>query len=309
MEGIFAQLQQQLVNGLTLGSVYALIALGYSMVYGTLEMLNFAHGEVFMIGAFMGWGVLGLFLKGTAIIVTPIIVIPLMIVIAMAGTAALGVGIEWFAYRPLRNAPRLAPLISALAVSIFLRNFVVLTMTARAKVYDTQLLIPMSWQVSVGQATISFIRILVIGVSIVLMVALDRFIRRSKLGRAMRATAQDREAASFMGISVDRVISMTFLIGSALAGAGGVLVGMYYTQIDFYMGYSAGMKAFTAAVLGGIGNIRGAMLGGLMLGLVESLGVAFISPVYKDLIAFSMLILILVFKPSGLLGEQVPVKV
>ncbi len=309
MDDLFAQLQQQLVNGLTLGSVYALIALGYSMVYGTLEMLNFAHGEVFMIGAFMGWGVLGLFLHGTALLASPIIVIPLMIIIAMAGTSALGVGIEWFAYRPLRNAPRLAPLISALAVSIFLQNFVVLTMSARAKVYATQLLIPMTWQITIGDATISFIRILVVGVSIVLMIGLDYFIRHSKMGRAMRATAQDREAASFMGISVDKVISMTFLIGSALAGAGGVLVGLYYTQIDFYMGFAAGMKAFTAAVLGGIGNIRGAMLGGLLLGLVESLGVAFISPVYKDVIAFSMLIILLIFKPSGLLGEQVPVKV
>jgi branched-chain amino acid transport system permease protein len=309
VEDILAQIPQQLVNGLTLGSVYALIALGYSMVYGTLEMLNFAHGEVFMIGAFLGWGVLGIFLNGTAVLANPVIIIGLMLVVAMAGTSLLGVGIEWFAYRPLRNAPRLAPLISALAVSIFLQNFVVLTMGARAKVYATQLLIPMSWQISIGSATISFIRVLVIGVSVILMLALDTFLRRSKTGRAMRATAQDREAASFMGISVNRVISVTFLVGSALAGAGGVLVGLYYTQIDFYMGFLAGMKAFTAAVLGGIGNIRGAMLGGLLLGLVESLGVAFISPVYKDVIAFSMLILLLIFKPSGLLGEQVPVKV
>ncbi len=309
MEEIWAQIPQQLVNGLTLGSVYALIALGYSMVYGTLEMLNFAHGEVFMIGAFIGWGVLGAFMNGAAIIASPVIIIILMIVVAMAGTSALGVGIEWFAYRPLRNAPRLAPLISALSVSIFLQNLVVLTMGARSKVYATQLLIPISWQITVGPATISFIRILVISVSFALMIGLDNFIRHSKTGKAMRATAQDREAASFMGISVNRVISTTFLVGSALAGAGGVLVGMYYTQIDFYMGFSAGMKAFTAAVLGGIGNIRGAMLGGILLGLVESLGVAFISPVYKDVIAFSMLIILLIFKPAGLLGEQVPVKV
>ncbi len=309
MGDILAQIPQQLVNGLTLGSVYALIALGYSMVYGTLEMLNFAHGEVFMIGAFLGWGVLGIFLNGTTVLASPVIIVGLMLLVAMAGTSLLGVGVEWFAYRPLRNAPRLAPLISALAVSIFLQNFVVLTMGARSKVYATQLLIPMSWQISIGSATISFIRVLVISVSVILMIGLDSFLRRSKTGKAMRATAQDREAAAFMGISVNRVISITFFVGSALAGAGGVLVGLYYTQIDFYMGFLAGMKAFTAAVLGGIGNIRGAMLGGILLGLVESLGAAFISPVYKDVIAFSMLILLLIFKPAGLLGEQVPVKV
>lgn len=306
---MFAQLQQQLVNGLTLGAVYGLIALGYSMVYGILEMLNFAHGDVFMIGSFVGWGVLTSFIMGGALTANPVLIIALMLLAAMAFSSVLGVGIERFAYRPLRRAPRLAPLISALAVSIFLQNVVMLTMGARAKAYDTHLLIPMKWQITIGSATISFVRILVVVIAVILMYGLDLFIRRSKLGKAMRATAQDREAASFMGIPVDRVISYTFLIGSALAGAGGVLVGLYYTQVDFFMGFAAGMKAFTAAVLGGIGNIRGAMLGGVILGLAEAFGVAFISPVYKDVIAFSLLIILLIFKPSGLLGEQVPDKV
>ena len=313
---LLGQLEQQLVNGLTLGSVYAIIALGYSMVYGILEMLNFAHGEVFMIGSFVGWGVLQLFLHaggagfgGLAVSANPVIIIVLMLLAAMAATSLLGVGVEYFAYRPLRKAQRLAPLITALAISILLQNVVMLTMGARSKVYATQVLLPMDWRLHLGSADVSLIRILVVGVNILLMLALDTFIRRTRLGKAMRATAQDREAASFLGIDVDRVISATFLIGSALAGAGGVLVGLYYTQIDFFMGFGAGMKAFTAAVLGGIGNVRGAMLGGLILGLAESLGTAFISPVYKDVIAFSLLIVLLIFRPSGLLGEKVQVKV
>lgn len=308
--GFLEELPQQIVYGLTLGSVYGLIALGYSMVYGILELLNFAHGEVFTTGAFIGWGILSIAIATGLAVTAPWLVFLLMMLAAMVGCAILGYGVERLAYRPLRirNAPRLAPLMSALGVSIFLQNAIMLTMGSRAKFVDCSAIIP-EVNLTFGHTHISLIRIIVIVVSLILMYCLDRFVRRTNLGKAMRATAQDREAASLMGIDVNRVIAITFLIGSALGGAGGVLVGLYYTQIDFYMGFLAGMKAFTAAVLGGIGNLRGAMLGGIVLGLVESLGTAFILPVYKDVISFVILVLVLIVRPSGLLGEQVPDRV
>jgi branched-chain amino acid transport system permease protein len=304
-----SQILQQMVNGLALGCVYGLISLGYSMVYGILEMLNFAHGDVFMIGGFIGYGILKIFMSGNALTAPPALVITLMIVGAMIGCGVLGMGIEFLAYRPIRNAPRLAPLISALAMSIFLQNFVALTLGARAKNYSTELLIPTNWQWTFLGVQISFVRVLLIGLSIAFMIALDIFVRRTRFGKAMRATNNDRVGASFQGISINFIISLTFLIGSMLAGAAGVLVGLYYTQIDFFMGFTAGFKAFTAAVLGGIGNLRGAMLGGVVLGMAESIGIAFISPTYKDVIALVLLILLLLVKPSGLLGEQLPQKV
>jgi branched-chain amino acid transport system permease protein len=304
-----SQILQQLINGLSLGCVYGLISIGYSMVYGILEMLNFAHGDVFMIGGFIGYGILRIFQHGNTLSAPAGLVLVLMIVAAMLGCGVLGMGIEFLAYRPLRKAPRLAPLISALAMSIFLENFVALTLGARAKNYSTELLIPINWQVNFWGVQLSFVRILLIVVSIALMFGLDLYVRRTRFGKAMRATNNDRDGAPFMGISVNMIISVTFLIGSMLAGAAGVLVGLYYTQIDFFMGFTAGFKAFTAAVLGGIGNLRGAMLGGVVLGVAESLGIAFISPTYKDAIALVLLILLLLIKPSGLLGEQLPFKV
>ncbi len=302
-------LLQQLINGLALGCVYGLITLGYSMVYGILEMLNFAHGDVFMVGGFLGYGVLRLFIRDNVLIAPAWLVIILMMIAAMVGCAILGALIEFLAYRPLRRAPRLAPLISALAMSIFLQNLVALTIDTRAKNYSTELLIPLSWNVNIGQINISFVKCLLIVVSVASMVALDMYVRRSRFGKAMRATNNDREGAPYMGISVNLIITITFLIGSALAGLAGVLVGLYYTQVDFFMGFSAGFKAFTAAVLGGIGNLRGAMLGGIVLGVAESLAIAFISPVYKDAIALVILVLVLLIRPQGLLGEQLPVKV
>ncbi|HEY65709.1 MAG TPA: branched-chain amino acid ABC transporter permease [Caldilineae bacterium] len=309
MDMLLKQLPQQLVNGLTLGSVYALIALGYSMVYGILRLLNFAHGEVYMIGAFIGWGVFTLLAPGDTLLLPAAVVILLMLVAAMLGCGLLGIVIEWFAYRPLREAPRIASLISALGVSFFLQNAVLLIMGARYRTYRTGLLIPRTWGISVFGATISLTRILVIVVAVLLMLGLHYLVRKTWLGKAMRATAQDWEAAAMMGIDVDQVIVATFFIGSALGGAAGVLVGLLFTQIYHFMGFTAGLKGFTAAVCGGIGNIPGAMLGGLFLGLVESIGVGFISPRYRDLITFLVLILLLLFRPQGLLGAKVPEKV
>jgi branched-chain amino acid transport system permease protein len=309
MDTFFSQLLQQLVNGLTLGSVYALIALGYSMVYGVLQLLNFAHGEVYMIGAFIGWSVFSLLAPGDTLLLPAAVIILFMLLAAMVGSGFLGILIEWFAYRPLRNAPRIVPLISALGTSFFLQNAVLLVAGARYRTYQTGLLIPRTWTIPVLGATVSFTRILVMVMAVLLMVALHYLVRKTRLGKAMRATAQDREAAAMMGIDVDRVIVVTFFIGSALGGAAGVLVGLLFTQIYHYMGFTAGLKGFTAAVCGGIGNIPGAMLGGLFLGLVESIGVGFISPQYKDLIAFGLLILLLLFRPQGLLGIKAPDKV
>ena len=309
MDMVLKQLPQQLVNGLTLGSVYALIALGYSMVYGILQLLNFAHGEVYMIGAFIGWGVFTLLAPGGTLLLPAFAVILLMLMATMLGCGFLGVVIEWFAYRPLREAPRIAPLISALGVSFFLQNAVLLTMSARYRAYRTGLLIPRTWGISILGATISFTRILVIVVAVLLMLALRYLVQKTRLGKAMRATAQDREAAAMMGIDVDRVIVATFFIGSALGGAAGVLVGLLFTQVYHFMGFTAGLKGFTAAVCGGIGSIPGAMLGGLFLGMIESIGAGFISPRYKDLIVFCVLILLLLFRPRGLLKVKMQEKV
>jgi branched-chain amino acid transport system permease protein len=301
-------LPQQLVFGLALGTVYGLIALGYTMVYGILFMINFAHGEIFMIGAYLGWWVFTLLLQAKVGGLHPAWVLPLMLVHAMVGAGILGVCLERFAYRPLylRGATRLGPLISAVGASIFLQNAVMLTQGARMKVYMTSLLFPWTWRIQVAGVSISALVLVMTASAILMMWGLHLLVQRTALGRSIRAVAEDREMAAIMGVSVRRVIAATFFLGSALGGAGGVLVGLYYTQIDFFMGYSAGLKAFTAAVLGGIGNIHGAMLGGIVLGLVESLAVTFINPAYKDVVAFAILILTLVFRPSGILGESVP---
>jgi branched-chain amino acid transport system permease protein len=309
MQAFLNQIPQQLVNGLTLGAVYALIALGYSMVYGVLQLLNFAHGDVYMIGAFVGYGVLTALAPKSGLLVPAWAIIVLMVLAAMLVCGLLGVVIEWFAYRPLRSAPRIAPLISALGVSFFLQNAVLLILSANYRTIRTEVLLPPRLGIDIGSARVSAVRLLVIVGAVALMIALNALVRRTRLGRAMRAVATDREAAGMMGVDVDRVIVATFFIGSALAGAAGVLVGLAFTQVWHYMGFAAGLKGFTAAVLGGIGNIPGAMLGGLLLGLTESLAVGFISPTYKDLIAFVVLIVVLLIRPAGLLGARLPQKV
>ena len=297
---------QQLVNGLTLGSVYALIALGYSMVYGILKLLNFAHGEVYMIGAFIGYGVLTVS-GGAADPMFPIwLLISFMFIAAMIGSGLLGVVIERFAYRPLRNAPRIAPLISALGVSFFLQNTALLLFSADFRSYNTFSLdngTLFTHGIHSGPLNISLIRIIVIVTTAALMVGLALFVSRTRLGKAMRATAYDREAAAMMGIDVDRVIVVTFFIGSALAGAAGVMVGLVFQRVYHFMGFVAGLKGFTAAVVGGIGSIPGAMLGGIFIGLAESFSQGYISTRFYDLIVFGILIVVLIVRPTGLLGK------
>ncbi|MBZ0159678.1 branched-chain amino acid ABC transporter permease [Candidatus Methylomirabilis sp.] len=294
-------LLQQLVNGLTLGSVYALIALGYTMVYGIIELINFAHGEIYMLGAYMGIVTFSLLTTLHLTAADSGVTLLCMMIVAILFCGAYGVTIERLAYRPLRTAPRLSPLISALGVSIFLQNFVMLAQGPRDKGFP-ELFIQGGIDLPGGR--ISAIQIFIIATSIVMMFVLHLVVRRTKIGKAMRATAQDKQMASLVGIDVNQVISITFLIGSALAAVAGVMVGMYYGLINFYIGYMAGIKAFSAAVLGGIGSIPGAMLGGVLLGLIESLGAGYISSEYKDVFAFAILILVLIFRPTGLLGTN-----
>ena len=306
MSDLLSVLPQQLVFGIALGTIYGLLALGYTMVYGVLFMINFAHGEVFMIGAYVGWAVFAALLDHQVGGLHPIWVLPIMLLPAMAFCGGLGMAIERFAYRPLyrRGATRLGPLISAVGASIFLQNAVMLTQGARMKVYMTNLLFPRGWRFNFLGVSVSALLIVMVVVAAIMMWGLHVLVQKTRLGRAIRAVAEDREMAAVMGVSVNNVIGATFFLGSALAGVAGVLIGLYYTQIDFVMGYSAGLKAFTAAVLGGIGNIKGAMLGGLILGIVESFAVTFINPAFKDVIAFGLLILTLTFRPEGLLGES-----
>ncbi|MBV9120057.1 MAG: branched-chain amino acid ABC transporter permease [Chloroflexi bacterium] len=306
---IAAQLPQQLINGITLGFVYALIALGYTLVYGILELLNFAHGDVYMVGAFIGLGIITLLVRNGAAVVAPLAIVFCMAVASIVGTSLLGVTIERVAYRPLRGSSRMAPLISALGVSILLENVFLLAFGSQSKSLPTIALFPPQLGFDIGPARVDLWRAVIVVASLLIMAAMYTWITRTRFGKAIRATAEDREAAAFMGIDVDRVISLTFLIGSALAGIAGVLVALLFANIDFYIGYLAGSKAFTAAVLGGIGNIQGALVGGLLLGVVENLSIAFISPDYKDVITFIVLILVLLLKPSGLLGQQLPQKV
>lgn len=294
---------QLLVNGLTLGSVYALIALGYSMVYGILKLLNFAHGEVYMVGAFIGFGVLSALGGPVAPIVPVWLLITAMLAAAMLGSGVLGVVIERFAYRRLRDAPRIAPLISALGVSFLLQATALLLFSARFRTYDTPQLIPLDLGITAGPLRISLVRLLTIATAVGLMAGLSVLVARSKLGRAMRAVALDREAASMMGVDVDRVIVLTFFIGSALAGAGGVMVGLLFGRIFHLMGFVAGLKGFTAAVVGGIGNLRGAMVGGLLIGLAESFIGGYISGTFTNLLVFAILIGVMLVRPSGLLGS------
>jgi len=292
----------QVINGLTIGGIYAMIALGYTLVYGILFMINFAHGEIFMFGSFGGFAALSYFVNSGFSDTHPGLSIVAAFLAAMIISAILGALLERIAYRPLRNAPRLAPLISAIGASIFLQNVMMLIIKARMQVYPDVI---QEEFLEFGWFSISYFQIFIISGSLFLMVGLYLFIQKTKTGKAMRAVAEDREAASLMGIDVNRIILITFVIGSALAGAAGVMVGIYYTQINHMMGFIPGIKAFTAAVLGGIGNVPGAMLGGYFLGLAEAFGVLFMPAEYKDVIAFGLLVLVLIFRPSGILGEVV----
>lgn len=297
---------QQLINGLTIGFIYALIALGYTIVYGIAQLINFAHGEVFMVGAYLGLTAYLLF-NGSALTGSLLLgLLPFIFLFAMAGTSILGVVIERTAYRPLRNAPRLAPLITAIGVSFLLQNAVMLIFGPSDKRFPDLIDVH---NFSFGDVTFTNLQLMIAGVSIALMIGLHLFIKNTQTGKAMRALADDRQAASLMGINVDRVMSISFLIGSAMAGAGGVMFGMYYNTINFHDGYLAGLKAFTAAVLGGIGNIPGAMVGGVLIGVLEGLGAGYLSSEWKNVFAFFILILILLFRPSGLLGSRVVKKV
>jgi branched-chain amino acid transport system permease protein len=299
---------EQFVNGISIGMVYALIALGYTMVYGILRMINFSHGEVFMAGGFVGWLVIAGLLALPGRQLPGLVIVIAALGLAMVVCGALGYGIERFAYRPLRNARSMGVIISGLGVSLFLQTAAILVFGARFKLVETGRVIPNAWAVSIGPLTVPFVRILIVVVALALMVGLEYFVHRTRWGRATRATAQDLEAAAFMGVDVDRVVSLVYVLGSALAGVGGVLVGLLFTQVDFAFGFFIGIKAFTSAVIGGIGNIRGALLGGLLLGIVESVATGFISPTYKDVITFVLLAGVLLVRPTGLLGRPLRVR-
>ena len=293
---------QQLINGLTLGSIYGLIAIGYTMVYGIIGMINFAHGDVFMVGAFVALisflvlGVLGITWVPLALLI--------VLALAMIFTAAYGWAVERLAYRPLRGSFRLAPLISAIGMSIFLQNYIQLLQGARNR--------PLPPVIQGGfvlfendgfTVVLSYLQIIIIAVTLILMGAFSTLIARTSLGRAQRACEQDQTMAGLLGINVDRTISLTFVMGAALASVAGLMFVLYYGVIDFFIGFLAGIKAFTAAVLGGIGSLPGAMLGGLLIGLIETFWSAYASIEYKDVAAFSILVLVLIFRPNGLLGK------
>ena len=299
------EFMQQLTNGLAVGGVYALIALGYTMVYGVLRLINFAHGDLFTLGAYLGFTLLiSLGLSGWA---SGLVVAVVLICLAMGLVAVAGYVLERVAYRPLRHSNRLAAVVSALGASIFFQNAIMLVYGAKSQVYPGGIL--PSTAFSMFGVEVPLMRFLMFGASVVLMCLLYWFIHRTRTGAAVRAVAIDQGAAKLMGIDVNRIISLVFLIGPALGGAAGVMVGLYYGQITYKMGFSYGLKAFTAAILGGIGNIPGAMLGGILLGVIEALGAAYISIAWKDAIAFAVLILILIFRPTGLLGERVADKI
>ena len=292
---------QQLINGLALGAVYALIALGYTMVYGILQLINFAHGEVYMLGAYLGIIVLGLLTATGLPAYSMALTLFITILVSMIFCAAYGAAIERVAYRPLRRAVKLAPLISAVGMSIILQNFVMLS---QGKEYKNLPPLFPSEGFTIFGANVSPVQVFILSASILLMIVLTLFIAKTRIGKAMRATSQDRVMAGLVGININQVISVTFMIGSALAAVAGVMVTLYYGVTHFFMGYLAGIKAFTAAVLGGIGSIPGAMLGGFMLGLIENFGASYVSSVYKDAFAFLILIITLIIRPAGLLGQK-----
>ena len=298
---------QQIINGLVLGSIYALVALGYTMVYGIMGLINFAHGEVVMIGAMVALTVIKLLApSGLPVYV----VIPVALAAAAAVCMAVGYAIERIAYRPLRRAPKLAPLITAIGVSIVLQNLAMLVWGRNYHAFPA--ILPVSEHEILG-ATITSVQVAIVLIAALLMAVLIALIDHTRLGRAMRATAENPPIAQLMGVNINQIISLTFIIGSALAAVAGLMVSANYSIAHYYMGFMLGLKAFTAAVLGGIGNIAGAVLGGLLLGLIESLGAGYLGDItggflgsnYQDIFAFFVLIGVLVFRPSGLIGERV----
>nr|WP_290665458.1 branched-chain amino acid ABC transporter permease [Ardenticatena sp.] len=295
----------QLVNGLVLGGVYALIALGYTLVYGILFMINFAHGEVMMLGAYAGYFTLT-YLNARGFMETnPILTLVITFVAGMLVSMLAGITLERVAYRPLRRAPRLVPLITAIGASIFLQNAALRIFGSKLRVYVKPSVIEGGFRLGESGIFVPRTGVLIFVTSILLMIGLYLLVQYTKLGKAMRAVAEDKDTAALMGIDVDRVIVQTFMLGSLLAGAAGVMLGFHNSQVNAFIGFIPGIKAFTAAVLGGIGNIPGAMFGGFFLGLAESLGPTAlgIPSQYKDVIAFSLLVLVLIFRPTGLLGE------
>ena len=286
---------QQFVNGLTVGGVYALIAVGYTMVYGVIELINFAHGEIYMLGAFIAYQLVTVY----HIPFFPAIIITVLI------CAVAGMMLDRLAYRPLRNAPRLAALITAIGASIFLQNLALIKWGAQIRSFPQASLPSFFTRTAfqAGDVQIGWLQVFILLITVILMLILHGIINHTKTGTAMRAIAQDKRTAALMGIHVDRVISFTFAIGSSLGAVAGILVGVFYNAIWPTMGYTAGIKAFAAAVLGGIGSVPGAMLGGVILGLAEVFGAGYISSAYRDGIAYAVMILVILFKPSGLLGK------
>lgn len=289
---------QQLINGITLGSVYALISLGYTMVYGIIKLINFAHGDIFMVGAYIAY---------LSVTYLKLDLIPSLI-LSMTFCSVLGMLIEKFAYKPLRNSPRISALITAIGVSLLLENLMQIIMGADSRVFP-RLVDEKNYHLLQGRIVVNNKQIYLLIITILLMIILNFVVKKTKIGKAMRAVSQDMDAARLMGINVDTTISYTFAIGSALAAAAGVLVGLYYNTINPLMGVLPGLKAFIAAVFGGIGIIPGAMLGGFSLGIIETLVSGYGSSMYKDAVAFALLILILIIKPSGLLGKNIKEKV
>jgi branched-chain amino acid transport system permease protein len=294
---------QELVNGLTTGALYSLVALGFSMVYGVLKLLNFAHGDLYMVGAYVGFFVIQWFGGPSALTIPVPLLLLVMFVLAAGLVGGLGVAIERFAYRPLRDAPRIAPLITAIGISFFLENAALLLFGAQFRLYNTADFISLSSGIQIGSVTIDSVQILVLVLGLVLMVGLRELVNRTKLGKQMRAVAADREAAEMMGINVNFTISATFFLGSALAGVAGVMGGLLFNQVTPTIGFVVGLKAFTAAVVGGIGSIPGAMLGGLLIGVAESMITGYISSTYTNLFVFALLIVVMLVRPSGLLGR------
>lgn len=298
------ELLQHIVNGLSLGAIYALIALGYTMVYGILKFINFAHGEIFMLGAYIG------FYAGNALGLNENPSVGgffLVLSASMFGSALIGYLVERLAYRPLRRAPKINALITAVGVSFLFQFGAQLVFGANPRPFPT--LVDVSQSMKIGEVQIDAIQVLVLGITVILMLTLEFILRRTMIGRAMRAVSHSPETAVLLGIPVNLVISLTFVIGSGLAGAAGVLVGLTYPKIEPLMGLLPGLKAFVAAVLGGIGNIRGAVVGALLMGLSEQLIVSYGAPTFRDALAFALLILILIFRPKGLFGKAVAEKV
>ena len=299
------QAVQQTVNALSIGAIYALIALGYTMVYGIIELINFAHGDIFMLGAFASVVFLGAIMGQTGP-VTGILPLALLMIGALAFTmpiiGLLNVAIERTVYRPLRNAPRLAPLITAIGMSFILQNFALIVAGSGDR--SSPQVFPLEWQIPFGGASISVLSIFIFVLSVVLMLGLQAFVGRSRLGRAMRATAQDREASSLMGVDPNQTIALTFLLGGMLAAAAGVVWGLRFGFVRFDLGFNSGLKAFTAAVLGGVGNITGAVLGGFIIGFIENFAAALGYSRWSEFLVFGVLTFVLIFKPTGIMGQH-----